>query len=129
MLSYTLENALMLAVFQLLIAGLILCSCFAVLHIQAEARRFLSLLAAAFCFYSVFSLLKVIFLYKQLSVSAVAMLPENLAIFPEAMQKAALVLLGAAFLCTDAGRKPVRSLMVCLSVIFVLLIGIPLVWA
>lgn len=128
MLSYTLENALMLAVFQLLIAGLILCSCFAVLHVQKEARRFLSLLAAAFCFYSVFSLLKVILLYRQLSVSAVSMLPENLAIVPEALQKAALVLLGAAFLCTYTGKKPVRLLLVCLSSIFVVLIGIPLAW-
>ncbi|HEX7286137.1 MAG TPA: ATP-binding protein [Candidatus Angelobacter sp.] len=129
MLSYTLENSLMLAVFQLLIAGLILFSCFAILRIQEETRKFLGLLSAAFCFYCVFSLFKVILLYRQLSASALSMLPENLAILPEALQKAALVLLGAAFLCAYVDKKPVRSLLLCLSLIFVLLIGIPLAWA
>jgi signal transduction histidine kinase len=97
MLSYTLENAFMLAVFQLLVSGLILGSSLAILYHQKEARRFLTLVAAAFCLYCLFFLLQGIFDYRSLSLPVAASPPVSLALLLQALEKGALVLLGAAF--------------------------------
>ena len=94
MLSYSLENALMVAVFQLLIAGLIFCSSSAILYMQREARTFLSLVAAASFSYCLFSFLKSVILYRGLSASVGPIWPAERYFLPDALEKAALVLVG-----------------------------------
>jgi signal transduction histidine kinase len=125
MLSYSLENALMVAVFQLLIAGLIFCSSSAILYMQREARTFLSLVAAASFSYCLFSFLKAVILYRSLSASVGPIWPTERYFLLDAVEKAALALVGAAFIDSYARKKPGKVFWILLGCAFLLLIGVP----
>jgi len=100
MLSYTPENILILAVFQLLIAGLILCSGGALLYLKAEpqVRNVLKLVTVAFAFYALHFLLHAAIAYGALSPSGPGESPRAGEFLSQGVEKAALTLLGFSYL-------------------------------
>ncbi len=108
MLSYTLDNALILTIFQLLISGLIVCGSCAVLYLQKDpsVRKILGLTATAFSLYSLHFLLKASFFYQSFSLSAPATVPAQGELLVRVSEEAALVFLGLSFLFVPFAEKP-----------------------
>lgn len=100
MAGYTIENLLILTVFQLLVSGLILSATGAVFYLQKDAfvRKILTLVGSAFCLYSLHFLLQAAFAYWSLSQPVPADLPPQWEFSIDAIEKAALVCLGLAYL-------------------------------
>lgn len=100
MISLTLENAFILTVFQLLVAGLILCSTGASLYLQKDpsARKVLRLITLAFLLYSAHFLLEAGIHYHELSSPATAVLPRVWNSLADALESATFICLGLAYL-------------------------------
>lgn len=125
MLSYTLENALMLTVFQLLVSGLVLGSSIAILYQQKESHRVLILVAGAFGFYCLFFLLQGVGDYRNLSLPAAAMLPAHWGLLLHGLEAAALVLLAASFFAGPLQEKLGKRFWAAIAAAFLLLTGTP----
>ncbi len=123
MLSYTLENVLILTVFQLLVSGLILCSSSAVLYLEKNpfVRRILKLIIAAFCLYSLHFFLRAALSYRGLSLSSPSALPTRFDFFIETFEKAALVFLGFSYLLDPLRQKPRTYLWAITGAVFLVL--------
>ncbi len=100
MISFTLENILIITIFQLLVSGLILCGTGAVLYLQKDpfVRKILKLVGAAFCLYSLHLLLRVVHAYQSLPLASPASLPLQWEFLAQALETAALMFLGFAYL-------------------------------
>jgi signal transduction histidine kinase len=108
--SFTLENAFMLTVFQVLVSGLLLSSSLAIFYKEKAARPVLGLVAAAFSFYSLYFILRAFFAYRSLSLSGGVAVPGQWELLLQVLEKVALGLLGASFfLACFGGRMGKRS--------------------
>ena len=107
MTSYTLENVFILTVFQLLVAGLILCSTCASLYLQKEpsVRKILKLLVLAFILYSTHFFLEAGVHYRNLSSSTPAPLSREWGFLADATEMLAFVCLALAYLPSRLAEK------------------------
>ena len=107
MTSYTLENVFILTVFQLLVAGLILCSTCASLYLQKEpsVRKILKLLVLAFTLYSTHFFLEAGVHYRNLSVSTPAALSREWGFLADSTEMLAFVCLALAYLPSKLAEK------------------------
>ncbi len=108
MISFTVENVFILAVFQLLVSGLILCGTGAVLSLQRESvvRKISILVGIAFSFYSLHLLLKASLYYHNLDLLAPTALPVRWDLLGHALETLALVSLGLAYLPHLVSARP-----------------------
>jgi signal transduction histidine kinase len=107
MISSTLENVFILSVFQLLVAGVILCTTAASIYFQkdASARKSLKLISAAFVFYSAHFLLEAWVHYRNLSSPATATMVQGWNFLAHALESVAFLCLGLAYLPQSLVRK------------------------
>lgn len=107
MISLTLENAFILTVFQLLVAGLILCNTGASLYLQkgASGRKTLKLITLAFLLYSAHFLLEAGVRYHDLSLPVPVTLPRGWNFLAHALESAAFICLGLAYLPQGIARR------------------------
>ena len=107
MISLTLENVFILTVFQLLVAGLILCSTGAALYLQKDpsVRKILKLLTLAFFLYSAHFLLEAGVHYRNLISPSSATLARGWNFLAHAIETAAFLSLGLAYLPQGVLRK------------------------
>jgi len=107
MIGSTLENVFILAVFELLVAGVILCTTAAALFLQKDpsARKPLKLVSAAFFLYSAHFLLEAWVHYRNLSSPATATLTQGWNFLAHSLESAAFLSLALAYLPSAIVRK------------------------
>ena len=124
MLSFTLEIAFMLKVFQLLVAGLVLSGCLTILYQQKESRKVLSLAAVAFSFYCLLFILQGALYYRSLSLPASPALSWQWQLALQMVEKTALVLFCASFFNGRLQEHPGKFWLV-VAVLFLVLTATP----
>lgn len=124
MLSFTLETAFMLKVFQLLVAGLVLGGSLTIFYQQKDSRWVLSLVAVAFSFYCLLFILQGALSYRSLSLPASTALSWQWELALQLLEKAAVVLLCASFFTGLLRARP-GKFWIAVAVLFLLLTATP----